>query len=42
MFPCFQKDAVFALNRLTAAQAGLALMQCLLNARNLPGQMALK
>lgn len=36
IFPSFQTNAVFELRRLSKAQAGLELMQCLINARNLP------
>jgi hypothetical protein len=35
IFPRFQSGAVFEFRRLTKAQAGLELMQCLINARNL-------
>lgn len=37
IFPRFQPNAEFNLHLLTKAQAGLELMQCLVNARNLPG-----
>jgi hypothetical protein len=36
IFPSFQVDAAFDLHRLSKAQASLELMQCLINARNLP------
>ena len=36
VFPDFQEYADLELQSLTPAQAGLALMQCLVNARNLP------
>jgi hypothetical protein len=36
IFPRFQSGAPFELLRLSKAQAGLELMQCLINARNLP------
>ncbi len=36
LFPNFQPQATFELQPLSRAQAGLALMQCLINARNLP------
>lgn len=36
IFPRFQSDAAFEVHRLSKAQAGLELMQCLINARNLP------
>jgi hypothetical protein len=35
IFPVYQKDAPYLLQPLTPAQTGLALMQCLINARNL-------
>ncbi len=35
IFPHYQADSDFALRPLSKAQAGLALMQCLVNARNL-------
>ena len=38
IFPCFQTEAVFELRQLSKAQASLELMQCLINARNLPEQ----
>ena len=37
IFPRYQADSRFELQPLTKAQTGLALMQCLINARNLPG-----
>ncbi|MBT7067031.1 MAG: bifunctional fucokinase/L-fucose-1-P-guanylyltransferase [Verrucomicrobia bacterium] len=37
VFSSYAPDTAFTLQRLTAAQAGLALMACLVNARNLPG-----
>jgi hypothetical protein len=37
VFPEFQRGADFELTRLSPAQAGMALMACLINARNLPG-----
>jgi hypothetical protein len=37
IFPHFQADSQFSLQRLTKAQAGLELMKSLINARNLPG-----
>jgi hypothetical protein len=37
IFPCYQPAAQFDLQPLTKAQAGLELMKCLINARNLPG-----
>jgi hypothetical protein len=36
IFPRFEADAAFDLHRLSKAQASLELMQCLINARNLP------
>jgi hypothetical protein len=36
IFPSFQVEAAFDLHRLSKAQASLELMQCLINARNLP------
>jgi hypothetical protein len=36
LFPRFSQDAEFQFQQLTRAHAGLALMQCLINARNLP------
>ncbi len=36
VFPRFRAEAAFGLRRLTKAQASLELMQCLINARNLP------
>lgn len=36
IFPRYQADAQLSLERLSKAQAGKALMQCLINARNLP------
>ncbi len=36
IFPSYRPDGAGALRPLSPAQAGLALMQCLLNARNLP------
>lgn len=36
LFPRYQAGVEFSLTRLSKAQAGLALMQCLINARNLP------
>jgi hypothetical protein len=35
IFPCFQAGCAFELRRLSKAQAGFELMQCLINARNL-------
>ena len=35
IFPRYQADSEFSLKALSKAQAGLALMQCLINARNL-------
>ncbi len=37
LFPHYQPDSTGALRALSKAQAGLFLMQCLINARNLPG-----
>lgn len=37
IFPQYQRDGLFEWCKLSAAQAGLALMKCLINARNLPG-----
>ncbi|GAB4436998.1 MAG: hypothetical protein Kow0031_18810 [Anaerolineae bacterium] len=37
IFPRYQSGAEFRLEALSKAQAGAALMQCLINARNLPG-----
>lgn len=37
IFPRYQADGHFTLRQLTKAQAGLKLMQVLINARNLPG-----
>jgi len=37
IFPRYQPDVEFALRPISKAQAGLALMECLINARNLPG-----
>ncbi len=37
IFPRYLPDGEFALRPLSKAQAGLALMECLINARNLPG-----
>lgn len=37
VFPEFQRGADFELTRLSPAQAGMALMGCLINARNLAG-----
>lgn len=37
IFPHYQADGVFSLRPLSKAEAGLELMQCLVNARNLPG-----
>jgi hypothetical protein len=37
IFPNYQARATFRLESLSKAQAGKALMQCLINARNLPG-----
>ncbi len=37
VFPRYQAGAEFRLEPLSKAQAGQALMQCLINARNLPG-----
>ena len=37
VFPCYQPEGRFDLQPLTKAQAGLELMKCLINARNLPG-----
>jgi hypothetical protein len=34
-FPHYRADAEFSLEKLTAAQTGMALMSCLVNARNL-------
>lgn len=36
LFPLYRPGSAFALQRLSKAQAGLELMQCLVNARNLP------
>lgn len=36
LFPRYEAGATFGLQRLTGAQTGLALMECLVNARNLP------
>ena len=36
IFPMYQADSQFKCQRLTPAQTGLGLMQCLINARNLP------
>ena len=36
LFPRYLPESVFELQRLSKAQAGLELMQCLVNARNLP------
>ncbi|MDH3691452.1 MAG: hypothetical protein OEU36_18585, partial [Gammaproteobacteria bacterium] len=36
LFPQYKKNAQFSLTRLSPAQAGLRLMACLVNARNLP------
>jgi hypothetical protein len=36
IFPNYQADSDFELRQLSRAQAGLELMQCLINARNLP------
>jgi hypothetical protein len=36
VFPHYLPDSAFSLRPLTKAQAGLALMECLINARNLP------
>ena len=36
IFPSFHTSALFELRRLSKAEAGLELMQCLINARNLP------
>lgn len=36
VFPHYQKNVSFEWHKLSAAQAGLALMKCLVNARNLP------
>jgi hypothetical protein len=37
IFPCYQADCDPLCQPLSKAQAGLALMECLVNARNLPG-----
>jgi hypothetical protein len=37
IFPHYQPKSEIELRQLSGAQAGLALMQCLINARNLPG-----
>lgn len=37
VFPRYRAGSELALERLSAAQTGQALMQCLINARNLPG-----
>ncbi len=37
IFPHFQAEGQFSLQKLSKAQTGLALMKCLVNARNLPG-----
>jgi hypothetical protein len=37
LFPRYAAGSRFEVRRLTRAQAGLALMECLVNARNLPG-----
>lgn len=37
IFPEYKRGAGFTLTRLTPAQAGMALMECLINARNLSG-----
>lgn len=37
LFPRYEAGAAFELQPLTGAQTGLALMECLVNARNLPG-----
>lgn len=37
IFPNYQAGSEFELRQLSKAQAGLELMQCLINARNLPG-----
>ena len=36
LFPHYQTDSPFVLEKLSPAQTGAALMQCLVNARNLP------
>jgi hypothetical protein len=36
-FPRYRADAEFLLEKLTPAQTGMAMMACLVNARNLPG-----
>ncbi len=36
IFPCYMPDAAFMLQLLPRAQAGLKLLQCLVNARNVP------
>lgn len=36
LFPRFEQDSDLGLRRLSKAEAGLALMECLVNARNLP------
>jgi hypothetical protein len=36
IFPCFRSETAFELRQLSKAQASLELMQCLINARNLP------
>ena len=36
-FPHYRADAEFCLEKLSAAQTGMALMSCLVNARNLSG-----
>jgi hypothetical protein len=35
VFPLFRADAAFSLSRLSQAEAGMRLMACLVNARNL-------
>jgi hypothetical protein len=37
VFPRYERDTAFRAERLSSAQAGLALIGCLVNARNLPG-----
>jgi len=37
VFPRYRADAEFSAERLSAAQTGMAMMACLVNARNLPG-----
>jgi hypothetical protein len=37
VFPEFKNGADFSFSPMTRAQAGFGLMQCLINARNLPG-----